>query len=336
MLMREAVLAQISHQETNPVPYLLDIDAEIAGQLDAYFGSKEWRAANKPYIVKIRALDADQYTSIDSTHSIDAFGTVWRTDLRPQHQERPALVEPSFAGYQFPKPEQFFSPQMREQAVQRCHKHPDSFRVALIGWGLFERSWTIRGFQDALMDAVAEPAFYEELLDRILQLQLAFVAEAATLPVDGIMFSDDWGDQRGVLLGPERWRKFIKPRVAQLYEAAHRAGKITLNHVCGNVADIMPDLIEIGLDVLQSVQPEAMNPYELKRKWGKHITFWGGLDSQSTIPFGTPEQIRAEVKRLCTEMAKGGGYILGPAKPLQPGTPIENAVAVLDAFVNQA
>jgi uroporphyrinogen decarboxylase len=115
----------------------------------------------------------------------------------------------------------------------------------------------------------------------------------------------------------------------------HDAGKITLNHCCGNVEAIIPDLIEIGLDVLQCIQPEAMNPYQLKRQWGDKITFWGGLGSQSTIPFGSPEQIANEVKRLCTEMSVGGGYILGPAKPLQPGTPVENAFAVLEAFTNQ-
>jgi uroporphyrinogen decarboxylase len=103
------------------------------------------------------------------------------------------------------------------------------------------------------------------------------------------------------------------------------------------VADIMPDIIEIGLDVLESVQPEAagMNPYELKRKWGGKIAFWGGLGSQSTIPFGTPGEIKAEVRRLCREMGRGGGYILAPAKSLQPETPTANAVAVVEAFTNQ-
>jgi uroporphyrinogen decarboxylase len=96
----------------------------------------------------------------------------------------------------------------------------------------------------------------------------------------------------------------------------------------------MPDIIEIGLDVLESVQPEArgMNPYELKKKWGDQITFWGCLGSQSTIPFGTSEQIHAEVRRLRREMGHGGGYILAPAKALQPGTPKANAVAVVEAF----
>jgi uroporphyrinogen decarboxylase len=97
-------------------------------------------------------------------------------------------------------------------------------------------------------------------------------------------------------------------------------------------------VIEIGLDVYQSVQPEAANnsPYQLKKKYGQRITFWGGLGSQSTIPFGKPTEIRAEVDRLCREMGRGGGYILAPAKSLQPGTPTENAAAVVEAFLQQA
>ena len=189
------------------------------------------------------------------------------------------------------------------------------------------------------MDAVAEPDFYDELLDRITEQFLAYVDfTCRNLPdVDAVMFGDDWGDQRGVIVGPERWRTLFKPRYARIYEAAHAHGKVVISHCCGSVVDIMPDIIEIGLDVLESVQPEArgMNPYELKRRWGDKITFWGGLGSQSTIPFGTPSEIHAEVRRLRQEMAKGGGYILAPAKTLQPGTPTENAAAVVEAFTSE-
>ncbi len=98
----------------------------------------------------------------------------------------------------------------------------------------------------------------------------------------------------------------------------------------------MPEIVEIGLDVLESVQPEAegMSSYELKARWGELITFWGCLGSQSTIAFGSPEEIRAEVARLRREMGRGGGYILAPAKSLQPGTPIENAMAVVEALAD--
>jgi uroporphyrinogen decarboxylase len=251
--------------------------------------------------------------------------------------ETPPLAEPTFDGYTFPKPEAFFRPEAREQGCRICREQTGSFRLAHLGWGLFERSWTLRGFENALTDAIAEPDFFEEMLDRLTELYLAFVDYTMDLPCDGVLFGDDWGDQQGVILGPERWRRLLKPRWAKIYERVHAAGRIVMSHSCGSVADIVPDLIEIGLNVLESCQPEArgMQPSELKRRWGDKITFWGCLGSQSTIPFGTPETIRDEVRRLRRDMGKGGGFILAPAKPLQPETPTANAVALVEAFVEQ-
>ena len=195
-----------------------------------------------------------------------------------------------------------------------------------------------RQWNDALMDAAGNPDFYDDLVEQVAAHQMGILDHLVDLPIDGVMFSDDWGYQKGVLLGPERWRRFIKPRLARMYERVHAADKYVLTHCCGSIAAIMPDVIEIGLDVYQSVQPEAKDndPYDLKRKYGDQITFWGGLGSQSTLPFGTPAGIKAEVTRLCREMGRGGGYILGPAKAVQPETPTANAAAVLEAFLEQA
>ena len=213
----------------------------------------------------------------------------------------------------------------------------DRFSIIGLGWGLFEFSWIIRGFQNSMMDSITEPDFYEELLDLLTESRLSMVEQCADVPADAIMFGDDWGDQRGVILGPERWRRFIKPRWAKVYDAVHAQGKTVISHCCGSVADIIPDMIEMGLDVFESVQPEPanMNPYELKRKYGDKITFWGALGSQSIVHFGTPQQIRDEIQHLVREMGKGGGFIISPAKALQPGTPLENAIAVIEAFTNQ-
>jgi len=226
---------------------------------------------------------------------------------------------------------------MEQDALTRLSEQSESFTLINVGWGLWESCWGIRGFENALMDCVAEPDFFVELLDRLTDLYLAQLELCADIPADAFMFGDDWGDQRGVMIGPERWRRYLKPRYARIYEAARAQGKIVISHCCGSVVDIMPDIIEIGLDVLESVQPEArgMNPYELKRSWGDKITFWGCLGSQSTILFGTPAEIHSEVQRLRREMGKDGGYILAPAKPLQPGTPVENAAGVVEAFLEK-
>ncbi len=336
---RELVLEQIHHRETHPVPYSLGFEGDVAERLDAYYSGPEWRTRLVPYMATVGGIDTVQQQRVDEAHVRDRFGGLWRDDRRPWHLVKPALKEPSFAGYAWPDAAQFMGDIEARLADARrvCTAKADSFQIISIGWGLFEHSWRIRGFEEALTDAVLRPDFYGELLDRLTDLFVAFVDVWADVPADAIMFGDDWGYQQGVILGPERWRTFIKPRWARVYEAVHAQGKLVISHCCGSVVDIMPDIVEIGLDVLESVQPEArgMDPYALKHKWGDQITFWGALGSQSTIQFGSPEAIHAEVKRLCAEMGRGGGYILAPAKSLQPGTPVENAAAVIEAFTGQ-
>ena len=248
MKMRDVVLNQIRHRDTPEVPYTLPLEDEVALRVDAYYGGTDWRKKIKPYIVGVNAVDTDPKTPIDARYVRDGFGGIWRQDMRPWHLEKPPLSEPSFDGYEFPKPEAFYRPESKKKALQVCADNRDSFIIGGLGWGLFERSWNLRGFENVLVDSIAEPEFFEEMLDRLMNLYLDFVEYTADLPIDAILFGDDWGDQRGVIIGPERWRRFLKPRWAKIYKAVHSHGKIVMAHSCGSVAEIVPDLIEIGLD----------------------------------------------------------------------------------------
>jgi uroporphyrinogen decarboxylase len=337
MTPREAIISQIEHRETAPVPFTLGMDGEFGEEMSRRTGSDSWREKLTPYIKSGGGIPTMAKEPIDDVLERDLFGSTWRMDKRPFHLETPGLKKPSFDGYTFPSADMFAVPDLKEKVEKAKSEYPDSFITIGMGWGLWESSWGIRGFENAMMDCIAEPDFYGELLDRLTDLFLSHVAQCENVDADAVMFGDDWGDQRGVLMGPERWRQFFKPRYAKIYDAVHKQGKTAISHCCGSVVDIMPDIIEIGLDVLESVQPEArgMNPYELKRNFGNNITFWGCLGSQSTIQFGTPDQIRAEIKKLCAEMGRGGGFIIAPAKGFQPGTPLENAVAVFESFTNQ-
>ena len=336
---RDYILEQIHHRETSPVPYTLGFEGDVAEQLDEHYGGAAWRERLVKYMAPVGGIDLVQEQRVDDVSFRDAFASLWRDDRLPWHLVEPGLQTPTFEGFDFPTVDRFIADaeETRAAAMQACEENTGRFRLLTIGWGLFEQSWRIRGFENTMMDAAARPDFYAELLDRVTELFLALVEVWDGVPADGVMFGDDWGYQRGVILGPERWRRFLKPRWARIYDAVHAQGKLVLSHSCGSVVDIMPDVVEIGLDVLESVQPEArgMNPYELKRDFGDEITFWGCLGSQSTIQFGSPDEIQQEVRRLCQEMGRGGGYILAPAKSLQPGTPLENAVAVVEAFTGQ-
>jgi len=339
MTPREVVTAQFDHQETHPVPYTLGFEGDLPQQLDKHYGTGDWRKRIVKYMNSLGGVDTQLRRNIDDVYARDAFGTLWRMDLRPFHLERPGLAEPSFDNWKFPPVEDFIaaSANIAEQARKSIAEDPDGYRIIHMGWGLFEESWGIRGFENVMTDIVAEEDFYAELLDKLTELFLALVEHCKDVPADAIMFGDDWGDQRGPIMGPERWCKFFKPRWEKIYAATHAQGKKAISHCCGSIAAIMGDVIEIGLDVLESVQPEAagMNPYKLKRQWGDKIAFWGCLGSQSTLPFGGPGDIRTEVRKLRRQMGTGGGYMLAPAKDLQPGMPIENVVATLEVFTEQ-
>jgi len=346
MTFKERVVAQIEHKETDFIPYVLWFDEDFGKDLkqgalervNSFYGDDSWRAKLDNHIVIIPTANFDLDRRFNKTISTDMYGTQWRVDKRPSYIEKPALEKPTLDGYRFPDPDAFFNEGWYERALQLINDKKDYFLVTTIGLGLFERSWAMRGFENAFIDSIANPDFYKELIKRIFEQQMMLLDRILTLPLDGILLQDDYGGQDGIMIGAERWRKYFKPYIAKMYAKIHGAGKYVLNHMCGSEAEILPDLIDIGLDVYESVQPEAKNnsPYRLKKLYGKNLTFWGGLGSQSIIPFGTPHEIKLEVSKLCKEMRKKGGYILSPAKEIQPETPVENAVALIEAFAEQA
>lgn len=343
---KERVISQIEHKETDFIPYVLGFEENTGAyplgirgsaleRVNSYYGTTAWQEKLDDHIVEIPT--GIEGIDFEKAYSTDIYGCKWRTK-RPLFVVKPALEKPTLKGYTFPEPDAFFNEGWREKALQLIDEKKDHFLVAALPFGLFTRTWLMRGLENALIDCIAYPDFYKELVEKIAERHMALLDELLLLPIDGIMFNDDYGDQHGITVGVERWRKFFKPYQEKMYRKVHDAGKYTLQHMCGSEADVLSDLIEIGLDVYESVQPEPKNnsPYRLKKLYGKDITFWGGLGSQSTIPFGTPAEIKEEVKRLCREMGKGGGYILAPAKPIQPDTPTENVVAVIEAFAEQA
>lgn len=331
---RSTVIAAIEHKVTPLCPYVISWEGDIDQRLDAYYKTLEWRSRFRNYI-QICAEADDGAFQEGHDHVRDLFGSLWRTDQRPIHLADPILKKRSLRGFRFPEPELFFPVKWQASFRRRISQYSDCFTVGMLGFGLFERCWTLRGFENTLVDIAEAPAFFRNLINAVADHQLELLDRLLSLPLDGILLGDDWGDQRGIIVGPERWRELIKEPTARLYARVKKAGRFVIHHSCGSVAEIVPDLINMGLDVLESVQPEAkgMVPYELKAAFGDRLAFWGGLGSQSTIPFSTPERLRAEIRRLVDRMSESGGYILAGSKGLQPGTPVENAAALLEEFI---
>jgi uroporphyrinogen decarboxylase len=334
---RERVKAALAYEETDIVPTNMFIEPEVEDKLTEHYGGNEWEQRINNHMIMVTYPLWLQAEPVEDHYIKDEYGAVWDFSRKPFHLVDFPFKEPSIEGYDFDTVTQTVLDGLDIGSAEIIIRdNPDKFVLGNLSFGLFERSWVLRGFENVLMDGILNESFYEELLDNILEMQLRLIDKLLELPLDGVYLGDDWGDQRGVIIGPERWRRFIKPRTAKLYERIKSSGKLVLTHCCGNVFDIIPDMIDIGLDVLESLQPEAMDVYEIKRKFGKDLRLWGGLGTQQVLPFGSPQDVRDEIRRLIEELGKGGGYILAPAKPLMEDIPTENAVAVLEEFAQES
>jgi uroporphyrinogen decarboxylase len=204
-----------------------------------------------------------------------------------------------------------------------------------LGFSLFERAWTLAGMENILMAMAADREFLHTLLDRILDINLAIIERACAHDVDIFRFGDDWGQQRGLIMGPALWREFIKPRFKRMCQLVKSRGKVTMLHCCGKVDEIFADLIECGLDIFNPFQPEVMDVFEIKRRYGRDMTFFGGISIQRTLPFGTVTQVRDEVRRLIDVVGEGGGYIASPSHDIPGDAKPENIAAMIDVLQNQ-
>ncbi|MGE5406385.1 MAG: uroporphyrinogen decarboxylase family protein, partial [Methanosarcina sp.] len=159
--------------------------------------------------------------------------------------------------------------------------------------------------------------------------------ELCTYPIDAFHYGDDWGQQYGLIMGIELWRKFFRPRLRKLYDEVHKAGLPVSIHSCGDISEIIPDLIEMGVNMITPLQAEALDFKYLKKEYGRNLTFWGGVSTQKTFPYGTPADVRAEVRERIKVLGTGGGYIIAPSHELQGDVPLENMLAFIDEVQNQ-
>ncbi len=206
--------------------------------------------------------------------------------------------------------------------------------------GLCEVAVRIRGMENFLVDLMLDEAVTAALLDRILQLKLEFWDMALTSlggVVDIVLEADDYGTQDSQLVPPERFRSVFKPRLADLFAGIKRLAPHVklLFHSCGSVRAIIPDFIEIGVDVLNPVHVAAagMEPKALKKDFGDALCFWGGgVDTQGVLPHGTPQQVADDVRRNVEALAPGGGYVFNTVHNIQADVPPENLVAMYDTL----
>lgn len=207
--------------------------------------------------------------------------------------------------------------------------------------GIFEMAQRVRGMAPLMMDMASDEALAGALLDKMLDLKLEFW-EMALPPlgevVDIVSEADDYGTQLSQLISPRMFRRLMKPRLAVLFGRIKELapGARLFFHSCGNVRPLLPDFIELGVDILNPVHVRAagMNPVELKRDFGRDIVFWGGgVDTQDVLPHGTPAEVRDDVRRNIEALAPGGGFVFNTVHNIQADVPPQNIVAMIEALL---
>ena len=258
------------------------------------------------------------------------FGTGHYTEIA----SHPLADDQAIGRYRPPDPSR---PELYADAEQAIRAFKDEYWiVGVTVTTVFETAWALRGLEQMLIDMVADSDLANQVLNWPYQYHLTAAKRLVEMGVDMIWLGDDVGSQHEMLISPRMWRKYFKWRMAEMIgelKSINPELKVAY-HSDGDIRRIIPELIEIGLDVLNPIQPASMDPAEIKAQYGDKLCFWGTIDEQQTLPFGSPEEVRAEVLERLRTIGQGGGLILAPTHHVQLDTPLENFRAMVDTIQN--
>jgi len=332
MTKREIVKHALLHKKTAEIPYYLKFAAPVCVRLKEHFGAEDIEEAVGNYLVSFTLGRGKGFAPKELPGRLyyDEFGCLWRgAENNVGQVEVPALQEPTLENYDFPDAGDPNRVAGLQELREKC---PDKYLgVSIENHTLLERAFNLRGMTLFMIDLCDHPNFAAELLDRILEYSWEIASHILDFDVDAVKINDDWGDQRGIMLGADRWRALIRPRIATLCERIRKKKKDVdiILHSDGNIAEVIPDIIEMGITAIHPMQPEVMDIFELKRRFGDQVSFVGGMSTQKTLPFGSVDDVLAEARALVRELGKDGGFVLSPGIIIQEDVPMENILAFI-------
>ena len=334
MTNRERVIASLEHRQPDRTPYNVGFTQAAYERMVEYTGDPAFAEKLGNCLTGLTTALPNGWSEVEPGIWQDEFGVRWnRTVDRDIGVVCNTVVTPeTLADYRWPDPDDPARYASYEAVIRGAH---DAFVLVDLGFSLFERAWTLCGMERLLEAMVLDPGFVHALLDAILAYNLRVIANACSYPIDAMMFGDDWGQQSGLIMGGRLWRTFIKPRVREMYQAVRARGKYVFIHSCGKVDELFPDLIECGLQVFNPFQPEVIDVFEAKRRYRADLSFYGGISTQRTLPYGSPQEVRDEVRRLIEVVGKDGGYIAAPAHAIPADARPENIAAMIEVLQNQ-
>jgi len=238
-----------------------------------------------------------------------------------------------FESYPFPDFEEEYRWKGLKERVEDL-KSNDLISVAFMQMTIFEICWYLRGLDNFFIDMMTNEELSEYLLEKVTTIREVMAKEYAKSGADILMLGDDVASQRDMMMDPSMWREVLKPKLKRVVDAAKKENPkiLVFYHSDGNLIKIIPDLIEVGIDILNPVQPECMDPVFLKKEFGNDLSFWGAVGTQTVLPFYTKEQVKETCKTLIEHVGKGGGLLLAPTHVIEPEVPFENIIAFLEAI----
>jgi uroporphyrinogen decarboxylase len=368
---RERVLRTINHQEPDRVPFNLNLTVDIYHRLRNHLGLAVeaeksmgvWTDVS-PSMDLVEAMQVDfcyiglktpsnkKITAREDGLLYDEWGIGRQKVVRQDGSFYYEMVKHPLAGatlkdieeYPWPDPVDPERIEGLRDRVLKLQKDTDKAIMAKFSNSIWEQSWWLYGLQDWFEKLVTEPEIPCAIMERVCQVAMGTMAaglEAAGDLVDIVRLSgEDLGTQKAPMISPRMFAKYVQPYFARLWSLAkaklrekNSPAKLAL-HSCGNVRPFIPTWIEMGLDILDPIQPKAqgMEPAGLKQDFGDRLVFHGGIDIQEVLPFGSPEDVMQEVRRYMQALGPGGGYIVAPAHNVQSDVPPENLVAMRDAI----
>jgi uroporphyrinogen decarboxylase len=333
MSRKERVLRALRRQPVDHLPTQSNYTPRMGRILAGHFGVP---AAELPDRLGNHLLRVDlthpRRLNDDGTVEFDWWGAGWDTRTEGYwHSFAPLAGSPDLEALPWPDPT---APALLGAASETIARQgSDWFVTPNFGMCLFERAWSLRGFDALLMDMLERPEWVEDLLDRITAIQISLARRFVAAGVDGGYFGDDYGAQRAMLFSPRLWRKLMKPRLAAMFAVFLEAGLPVILHSDGDIRAILPDLVEIGLTALNPVQPEVLEHGWLRKEYGERLSFYGGISTQAVLPAADAAGVREATLACARTLApEGTGLLLGPSHRMQSDIPATSVEAMLEAF----
>lgn len=333
---RQRTINALNHKQPDKVPYNITFTKAAHGKMVEFYKDPDFESKLENCLpMFLPVAGGIQYWQISNYIWVDEFGVKWDRKIdKDIGNVCNRLVTPDNVNdFQLPDPDNPARYDFIDEFI--AANKDNSLIMAAIGFSLFERAWTLAGMENVLMAMVSDKTFINNLLDRILEFNLQIIEKTCTFDIDVFYIGDDWGHQHGLIMGPTLWREFIKPRIKQMYQLIKSKGKFVLIHSCGKIEEILPDLIECGLDVFNPFQPEVMDIFDVKKKYGRQLTFYGGISIQETLPFSTVSEVKDQVKHLLDVIGENGGYIASPSHDIPADAKPENIAAMIEVLQNQ-